>query len=177
MVIENVTGLMNGELAKHDDIQAALGIISGCALFSRETRSAALGEISEHLIARMLNGQRRPNGSKGCDVVDAQGAMIEVKSRLTGRWGDTLMFDFSTHTASANRVFCVAWDDKSETSSIYEAYAMPVSALVSRWGGVQLRSHCARTTLKKLRLAWQAERSIGIADDGIIKIVTGKDLV
>ena len=27
--------------------------------------------------------------------------------------------------------FCVAWDDKSDASSIYEAYAMPVSVLVS----------------------------------------------
>jgi hypothetical protein len=158
VLIENVTSVMNEELAKHDDIQTALGIISGCALFSRETRSAALGEISEHLIARMLNGERRPHGSKGFDVVDAKGTMIEVKSRLTGRWGDTLKFDFSPHTVSANRVFCVAWNDKSETSSIYEAYAMPVSLLVSRWGGRQLRSHCARTTLKKLRLAWEAER-------------------
>jgi hypothetical protein len=160
MMIENVTSLMNGELAKHPDVQAALGIISGYALFSRETRSAALGEISEHLIARMLNGERRPHGSKGSDVVDAQGTMIEVKSRLVGPYDGKLMFDFSSHTASADRVFCVAWNDKSETSSIYEAYAMPVSALVSRWGGLESRHYCARTTLKKLRLAWQAEHSL-----------------
>ena len=161
MLIENVTAMMNKSLAEHDDIRTALGIISGCPLFGRETRSAALGEISEHLIARMENGERRPNGNKGYDVVDAQGAMIEVKSRLTGRWGDTLMFDFRPHTASATKAFCVAWDDKSDPASIYEAYVIPVSVLVSRWGGAQSRKFCARTNLKKLRQAWKAGETVG----------------
>lgn len=156
-MIENVTSLLNEELAKHYDIQSALRLIASCDLFSRETKSAALGEISEHLIARMVNGRRRPSGSRGFDVVDAHDSMIEVKSRLTGKWGEKFMFDFSLHTKGASRVYCVAWDDKTNVASISEAYTIPVSLLVLNWGGTKLKNHSARTTLKKIRQAWEAD--------------------
>ena len=152
-MLENVTRELNRALAAHADIRGAMGIIGGCPLFSRETKSAALGEISEHLVARVVQGQRRNQGNRGFDIVDAQGARIEVKSRLQGRWRDTLMFDFRKHTATASRVYCIVWKDDSDLEPIAEAYMIPVSDLISRWAASRPTPYCARTTLKKLREA------------------------
>jgi hypothetical protein len=150
-MIQNVTIQLNEILATDDMIRRALKIISACELFGRETKSAALGEISEHVVARMVGGSRCDNGNKGFDVIDATGLKIEVKSRMPGIWGDGLMFDFRRHTQNAEKVFCICWSARADDFSIAEAYCVQVKELISRWGTPGQQKFCARTTLKKLR--------------------------
>jgi hypothetical protein len=57
-VVEDVTALLTQALDGYCDIRDAFEIIAGCKLIGRETKSAALGEISEHLIARLVGGRR-----------------------------------------------------------------------------------------------------------------------
>jgi hypothetical protein len=152
-MIELITDLLNAELGPETDIRVALEMIRGCAVFSRETRSAALGETSEHLVARITNGKREDCGNRGFDLRDGNGRKIEVKSRLRGEWGDGLMFDFHQHTRQAYFAYCIAWDDQKNEPLVFEAYRMPVSFLLERWPSQH--RYCARTTLGKMRAAWQ----------------------
>jgi len=152
-MIELITHLLNAELGTETDIRRALETIRACAVFSRETRSAALGEISEHLVARVTDGRRVDCGNRGFDLLDSNNRKIEVKSRLRGQWGDGLMFDFRQHTRQAYFAYCVAWDDQNNDPLVVEAYRMPVSFLLERWPSQH--RYCARTTLGKMREAWE----------------------
>lgn len=150
-MVENVTERLNRELAGYPSIQNALTVIGGCEIFGRETKSAALGEISEHLVARMVGGTRCRNGNKGFDIVDETGSKIEVKSRLPGEWGDTLQFNFRKHSISANEVFCICWKNEDTHFSIAEAYKVHITDLLTRWGTPKQTKFFARTSLGKLR--------------------------
>ncbi len=149
-MIENITERLYKELIAHKDLKEALAAIYSHEVFGRETKSAALGEISEYLIARMVRGQRSRNGNKGFDVVDAAGLQIEVKSRLPGEYRDTLQFNFGKHTESANEVFCICWHNEGRDFSIAEAYRVPIVDL-ALWATPNQTRYFARTDLRKLR--------------------------
>jgi len=151
--VQDVTEGLNALLADPAEVAgAALMLIKKSSLLGRETLSAALGELSEHLIARMVGGERKDQGNYGFDLLGPDGERIEVKSRQAGRWGNNLMFDFSRHTADANEVFCVAWDDRAEVPFILAAFRAPVSLCLARWGTPR-QAYAFRTTLRKLRVA------------------------
>jgi hypothetical protein len=152
-MIRNVTAELNKLLLENKGVQEALTVILGNELFGRETKSAALGEISEHLVAVMVSGIRCSNGNKGHDIIDHAGAKVEVKTRLPGEYGAQLLFSFSKHTASANEIFCVCWESKEGEVSIVEAYRMLVSDIAQGWLTPNQKRYFARMDLKKLRIA------------------------
>jgi hypothetical protein len=107
--IAQVTNELNALLMKDSSIQRAMAFLATIPLFTRETRSAALGEISEHLVAELAGGTREDRGNRGFDVIGSAQERIEVKSRLLSRYGDGLKFDFRQHTKDAAEAYCIAW--------------------------------------------------------------------
>lgn len=160
--MDDVTERLNQLLDEHAEVGQALTLIIASPLLGRETLSAALGELTEHLIARLIGGTRRDRGNNGFDLVGPLGELIEVKSRQRGRWGENLMFDFSAHTASASEAYCVAWDDTVAPPRVYAAYRGKVSEFLERWASCGSSRYSIRTNLGKLRAA--AEQAIGRQD-------------
>src|SRR5215207_7475223 len=76
--------------------------------FRRETQSAALGEVSESLIAIYVGAERTKRNTKGYDL-QKNGHLIEVKSRLIDSYNDKCQFNFRKHTAQAQTAYCLAW--------------------------------------------------------------------
>ena len=151
--MEDVTDALNRMLSEHVEVGQALAFIIAAPLLGRETLSAALGEVSEHLIARLIGGMRRDRGNNGFDLTGPAGEQIEVKSRQVSRWGVNLMFDFSRHTASASQAYCIAWDDRASPPVVYAAFRGPVSEFIERWGVQGQAKYSIRTNLRKLRQA------------------------
>lgn len=151
--MEDITESLNRILNDQADVGEVLTLIIASPLFGRETLSAALGEVSEHLIARLIGGTRTERGNNGFDVIGPNGEQIEVKSRQLGRWGLNLMFDFSRHTASASEAYCVAWDDKVSPPIVHAAFRGKVSEFVERWSPQNQSSYSIRTNLRKLQAA------------------------
>ena len=150
----DVTADLNRVLAEDDAAKGALALILQSPFFGRETLSAALGELSEHLIAVAFGGARIPRGNKGFDLVGRRGERIEVKARQLSRWGSGLQFNFSKHTAQADLVYCLAWDDTVAFPELRTAYRIPVPDLLRRWGTPDQRGYAARTNLGLLREAF-----------------------
>jgi hypothetical protein len=123
--------------------------------FGRETQSAALGEVSESLIAAYVGAERRERNSKGHDLYK-DGHLIEVKSRLIDNWQDDNQFNFSKHTARARTAYCVAWRiDESNRPVLQHVFEVGVPFLVERWATPKQPTYCARTTLRRLKAARQ----------------------
>ncbi|WP_315798507.1 hypothetical protein [Bradyrhizobium sp. SZCCHNRI3043] len=123
---------------------------------SRETKSAALGELSEVVMASYVGGKRRSPGTRGHDIL-AGHYLIEVKSRLIGQWKDALMFDFSKHSAEAHVAYCLAWDIGEDGRPIMQhAFELDIPFLLKTWGTPAQRNYSARTTLGKLKTAVSA---------------------
>jgi hypothetical protein len=150
-MIIDVTEQLNRALVGEAKVQDALSLIIKHSFFSRETRSAALGEVTEYLIANIINGERRPRGSKGHDIIDREGWLVEVKSRSPGIWGDSLQFNFGRHTSGADRVYCVMWDDTPNLPRVSEAYEIPISELIKHWSTPNQKTYFARTDIGKIR--------------------------
>ena len=147
-MIEDVTADLRREQKK--DLRAALGALAILKEhFGRETMSAALGEISERLVARYAKATRIDRGGRGHDLVDSNARKIEVKSRLPGKWGDSRQFNFGKHTSSAHIVYCIAWDDVPSLS-ISHAIRITVRELKRRWGRTN-GNYCARVNLRQLK--------------------------
>lgn len=125
-------------------------------LLGRETISAALGELSEHLIARAFGGERTDRGNRGFDLIGPNKERIEVKSRQIGQWGDKLQFNFSKHTTEAHTVYCIAWGntDEGERPTLQTAYRIDVSEPLRRWGTPNQSGYAARTKLGLLKKAF-----------------------
>lgn len=151
--MEDITADLNRILKEHVEVGEALKLIVASPLFGRETLSAALGELSEHLIARLIGGNRTNRGNNGFDLTGPLGERIEVKSRQLSRWGESLMFDFSRHTVSASEAYCVAWDDTVSPPVVHAAYRGVVAEFKERWGVRGQSSYLIRTNLRKLRAA------------------------
>jgi len=147
-LIEEVTKELNEVLAQNTELWRLLQILWSSTYFGRETNSAALGEASEHLVANLVGGTRADPGSHGFDVLDADQKKVEVKSRMLGRWGNDLMFDFSPHSRDAAYAFCIAWDSSGTHPRINRAFKMPVTFMIERWPSNA--KFAARTTLGKI---------------------------
>ena len=166
--MEDVTSDLNAVLADHAEVGQALSLIMTSQMLGRETISAALGELSEHLIARLVGGRRIERGNRGFDLRGSGGERIEVKSRQLSRWGEHLMFDFGRHTETADTAYCVAWDDTVEPPIVHAAFRLPVTELLERWGTPGQKAYSARTNLRKLRAAVTngARQSSDLRDQG-----------
>jgi hypothetical protein len=119
--------------------------------FGRETQSAALGEVSESLIALYLGAERRERNTKGHDLYK-DSHLIEVKSRLIDRWEDTCQFNFGKHTALAHTAYCVGWRiGDTRRPLLQHVFQVSVPFLIETWGTPNQPHYCARTTLGKLK--------------------------
>lgn len=135
------------------DIDAALHAIAALKKFcGRETVSAALGEISEVVVAKYLGAERSARNSRGHDLLLPNGCKIEVKSRLLGKWGDSLMFDFRPETKTCRDAYCVVWRDDSNQVELHQVIKVEVPYLTKRWA-VSQPKYSARTNLGRLRRA------------------------
>lgn len=154
--MEDVTKVLKDILSDHPAVQETLAMILDSPLLGRETISAALGELSEHLIAKAIGGARIARGNRGFDLIGPNNERIEVKSRQIGQWGDKLQFNFSKHTEEANSVYCIAWDntDEGERPTLQAAYRIDVPELLRRWGTPNQSGYAARTKLGLLKKAF-----------------------
>lgn len=100
-MLKDVTADLNGILAAHAEVQAALSFIIASPLLGRETLSAVLGEVSEHVIARFIGGAREARGNNGYDLRGPANEKIEVKARQLSRYGANLKFDPLCRPASS----------------------------------------------------------------------------
>jgi hypothetical protein len=151
-MIRDVTDDVREHLAKLAEAIDALKTLNKY-FKSRETNAAALGELSEVLIAGYVGGERRSPGAKGHDIVKGD-QLIEVKSRLVGRWKDGLMFDFSKHSDKAHIAYCLAWDMGEERQPLLQhVFEVEVPFLTATWGTPDQDKYSARTTLRKLKAA------------------------
>lgn len=121
--------------------------------FGRETQSAALGEVSERLVAEYTGARRQPKGTKGHDLIKGD-QLIEVKSRLIDHWGDDLQFNFGQHTVKAHIAYCLAWRiDEVRRPVLEYVFEVGVPVLVGNWGTPMQKGYSARTTLRSLKKA------------------------
>ncbi len=147
-MIQDVTDHLKKEQAA--EITEALTIL--IKHFSRETLSAAIGEVSEILVAKYMGAERERRGSPGHDLILPDGNLIEVKSRFLSLWGDKVQFNFSKHTAKAQISFCVVWTAaEGQLPNLDMAFKIPVPFLLQTWGTPKQEKYCARTTLGKIR--------------------------
>lgn len=151
IMIKDVTTDLNAILMLHADVGKALVYIVNSPLLGRETLSAALGELSEHLVATFIGGARKARGNNGFDLVGPNEEKIEVKSRQLSKWGGSLQFNFGTHSATANEAFCIAWDDTVSPPVIFAAFRAPISWMLEKWGCTGQTSYSIRTKLKALQ--------------------------
>lgn len=150
-VTEDVRLHLSSELAVAMDALTTLN-----RHFGRETQSAALGEISESLIAQYIGAERRARNTKGHDLFkDTQ--LIEVKSRLIDRYEDDAQFNFGRYTAQAHVAYCVAWRiDETRRPMLVHVLEVHVPFLIETWSKPNQPKYCARTTLRKLKAALSA---------------------
>lgn len=151
-MINDVTEALRGHFSP--EMAGALKVLTASGFFGRETLSAAVGEISEHLVATAIGASRVARNSRGHDLL-FEGTTIEVKSRFISRWGETLQFNFGIHTAKAGIAYCLAWegDDRGEPT-LQQAFRVTIPFLIERWRPTSSTGrYCARTDLGALRRA------------------------
>lgn len=158
-MIEDVTVVLRAHLSV--EMISALKTLTGSGFFGRETLSAAVGEISEHLVAKAVGASRVARNSRGHDLC-LEGTTIEVKSRFISRWGETLQFNFGAHTARTGIAYCVAWDgDDIGEPALLQAFRVTVPYLIERWRPAGSTSrYCARTDLGALRRALMEKAAV-----------------
>ncbi|MBB3882958.1 hypothetical protein [Acetobacter oeni] len=152
-MIRDVTADLNAILKQHAEVSKAFIDIISSPLLGRETLSAALGELSEHLVAAFIGGAREIRGNKGFDLIGPGNEKIEVKSRQLSKWGGSLQFNFGAHSASADEAFCIAWDDTGPPPVIHAAFRAPIPWMLEKWGCPGQNSYSIRTKLKALQQA------------------------
>lgn len=151
VTVIDVTEKLNVTLGREfPKVVKALGTLG--VYFDRELRSSAIAEISESLVAKHVGGQKTPRSSRGYDVKKGT-RLIEVKARLRGRYGDSVLFSFGRHTINAHEVYALAWDWEAKVPKLVAAYKLRVAVLSDLFGTANQVRYCARTTLRKLKLA------------------------
>jgi hypothetical protein len=95
MIKDVTTELQSCLSAELSETINALTTLNG--RFGRETRSIALGEISECLIAAYTGAEKRVRNTRGHDLYKGD-HLIEVKARLVDRYQDTCQFNFRKYT-------------------------------------------------------------------------------
>lgn len=145
---DDLRGCLSGELADAIDALTTLN-----RHFGRETRSIAIGELSESLVALYTAAERRKRNTKGHDLF-RKDHLIEVKARLIDDYGDACQFNFRKYTASAHVAFCLAWRiHENSRPHLEQVFEVGVSYLVETWAKPNQPIYCARTTLGRLREA------------------------
>jgi hypothetical protein len=121
--------------------------------FGRETRSIALGEISESLVAAYTGAEKRDRNTKGHDLYK-DGCLIEVKARLIDRYENACQYNFRKHSVRAHVAFCLAWRiDEKNRPLLQQVFEVAVPFLIENWAKPNQRLYCARTTYGALRRA------------------------
>jgi hypothetical protein len=155
-VTNSIRELMTGDVQNAIDALAVLE-----QHFGRETMSTAIGELSERLIEKYLNGTRTSRGKQGHDLILPNGNLVEIKSRFLAHYADTLQFNFGRHTERATTVFCVAWvGGNGEKPRLEQVLHLPVQYLMAKWGTPNQTRYCARTSLGKLKAAAQQSKEL-----------------
>jgi hypothetical protein len=156
-VTTELKACLSAELSATIDALAALN-----KHFGRETRSIALGEISESLIAIYTGAEKRPRSTKGHDLFKAD-RFIEVKARLIDRYQDACQFNFRKYSARAHVAFCLAWRiDEYDRPLLQEVFEIEVPFLIATWAKPNQTIYCARTTLGALRKAALIRPELGL---------------
>jgi hypothetical protein len=147
-VTDSLRKCLNGELAEAIDALTTLN-----KHFGRETRSIAIGELSESLVAAYTGAERRERNTKGHDLFKKD-HLIEVKARLIDDYGDASQFNFRKYTATAHVAFCLAWRiDGNNKPHLEQVFEISVPFLIETWAKPNQPIYCARTTLGRLRHA------------------------
>jgi hypothetical protein len=145
-VTSELRSCLNTELAEAIDALTKLN-----KHFGRETRSIAIGELSESLVASYTGAEKRERNTKGHDLYKGD-QLIEVKSRLIDRYQGNCQFNFRKYSATAHVAFCLAWQiDQSGRPELAQVFKVGVPFLVQTWAKPNQPIYCARTTLGKLR--------------------------
>lgn len=145
---ESLRACLRGDLADAIDALTMLN-----KYFGRETRSIAIGEISESLVASYTGAERRARNTKGHDLFNGT-QLIEVKARLIDDYGDACQFNFRKYSAKAHIAFCLAWRiDQSNRPHLQQVFEVGVPYLLETWAKPNQPIYCARTTLGRLRQA------------------------
>ncbi|MSP88795.1 MAG: hypothetical protein EXQ92_08300 [Alphaproteobacteria bacterium] len=132
--------------------------------FKSATLSAAIGDVSEELVARHTKAKRKKRGS-AYDLIGPKEERIEAKSRFQapdrGRGPESLQFNFKQSKKSAQVAFCLYWvADEGAPPRLEQVFRVSVDELIRRWRQSKTSKYCARTTLKKLRDAAQESKGL-----------------
>lgn len=147
-VTEELQNCLSAELSETIDALTTLN-----KHFGRETRSIALGEVSEALVAAYTGAEKRQRNTKGHDLFKGD-QLIEVKARLIDRYQDACQFNFRKYTARAHVAYCLAWRiDERNRPLLQQVFEVGVPYLVATWAKPNQPIYCARTTLGALRKA------------------------
>ncbi|WP_354247373.1 hypothetical protein [Bradyrhizobium sp. LA2.1] len=154
-VTSELQSLLSSELGETIDALTTLN-----KHFGRETRSIALGEVSESLIAAYTGAVRSERNTKGHDLLKGE-LLIEVKARLIDRYQNTCQFNFRRHSARAHIAFCLAWCiDTNNRPLLEQVFEVEVPFLIATFAKPNQPLYCARTTLGALRREALDNRSI-----------------
>jgi hypothetical protein len=146
-VTDKLRSYLSGELAEAIDALTTLN-----KHFGRETRSIAIGELSESLIAAYTGAEKRERNTKGHDLFKGS-HLIEVKARLIDDYGDTCQFNFRKYTATSHVAFCLAWRIEKDRPHLEQVFEVGVPYLMKMWAKPNQPMYCARTSLGRLRRA------------------------
>lgn len=130
------------------------------------TSGAIQGEVGEGLALAVYGGTLPPPGTKAYDLTDAQGRLIQVKTRTLPR-GDERMFQF--HSLDFDLALCVRFDrDSNDLDWAREYDVDELRGLVSPHAqGPRLPMGRAkvngRDVTATFRAAYDALRGVGIA--------------
>lgn len=123
--------------------------------FRQETRSAALGEVSESLIGQYVGAPRTTPQTKGHDLLHPDGRRIEVKSRIIDRYGDNTHYSFRKHSADAATAYCVGWSLNTTPGRpmLAHVFEIDVAYLITAFAKPEQPLYCARPTIGQLKAA------------------------
>jgi hypothetical protein len=154
-VIENVTATLSAQISR--ELEEAIDAITVLNRYiQRGPLSAAIGELSERLVAGFAGAEMTNRNSPGHDLKLPNGELIEVKSRFLSHWGDKLQFNFGSHSKCAHEAYClISVAKKGERPRLDLAFRMSVPYLLENWGTPRQKRYCARTNLGKLRAITQ----------------------
>jgi hypothetical protein len=132
-LVECITADVRNKVGRElDEARAALAALS--KYFKSTTLSAAIGDVSEELIAKYMRAGRKKRQAP-YDLEMPDGTGIEVKSRFEApdrnRSPGSLQFNFRQGTKSAQIAFCLHWvADKGTPPLLQQIFRVSVDELV-----------------------------------------------
>lgn len=131
-------------------IEAIAGL--GRAGFSELSVSAAVGELSERLVADVLGGTVARRQNRGSDVVAPDGRTVEVKARIANASNrSNRQFNFRLTSARTDTAYCLTWTLANGSPALDQVIRVRMGLLIGHGKQGSLGSYCARTTHDGLR--------------------------